>query len=67
MTSMVVLYTNVSDSHMPPEIERNDAYMKSVIDVLVLISKNYQYLGLEIIDVLTIIIIVGIIRNLRPS
>jgi hypothetical protein len=67
LTSMVVLYTNVLDVNLPPSVERDDAYAKSVIDVLVFVSKNYEYLGIELIDIITIIIIVGIIRNLRPS
>jgi hypothetical protein len=67
MTSIFVFYTNVSNISVPPELEKEDAYIKSVIDILVLVSKKYQYLGIEIIDVLTIIIVVGIIRNFKTT
>lgn len=63
MTSVVVFVTNVSTTKLPSEIESDDAYLKSLIDVLVLVSKKYQYLGIELLDIIIIVIIVGVFRS----
>ncbi len=63
MTSVVVFVTNVSTTKLPSEIENDDAYLKSVIDLVVLVSKKYQYLGIELMDIIIIVIIVGIVKS----
>ncbi len=63
ITSCVVLLTNVSSAKMPEQIECDDAYMKSLIDLFVVVSKKYQYLGIELIDIIIIILIVGMVHK----
>lgn len=67
--SLAMMITNVSGPiiHVPIDIDNTDTYSKSLIDIIVIVTKKYQYLGLEIIDILVIVIVVGIIRNLRQS
>jgi hypothetical protein len=48
---------------MPEQIECDDAYMKSLIDLFVVVSKKYQYLGIELIDIIIIILIVGMVHK----
>jgi hypothetical protein len=46
-----------------PYTDNIDNYSKTIVNIILLATKNYEFLGIEILDMIMIIIIIGYLEK----
>ncbi len=62
ISSLLFVVGNLIDIQVP-YTDNIDNYSKTIVNIILLATKNYEFLGIEILDMIMIIIIIGYLEK----